>query len=204
MFWVGVWLIFSWVEKFSSLALTISIVIAASTHTYSIHNSAGCNKFTPVLWGLSSGIVGNIGDNYLVEVEEVGWRKVDVEKNLIFSSSSLKYSRNWQSSQSDDICFSMSDMQVITYAALRRLSVPPQKCFLCFALPPYLFNGTSNEYLMCIYRGVINPVYYQASSLTCCLRTGHLSNMYSDNSQSDIIQALWSFHLYVWRMCMRL
>lgn len=50
VFWVGVWLIFSWVEKFSSLALTISIVIAASTHTYSIRNSAGCNKFTPVLW----------------------------------------------------------------------------------------------------------------------------------------------------------
>lgn len=65
VFWVGVWLIFSWVEKFSSLALTISIVIAASTHTYSIRNSAGCNKFTPVLRGLSSGILGNTGDNYL-------------------------------------------------------------------------------------------------------------------------------------------
>lgn len=63
--WVGVWLIFSWVEKFSSLTLTISIVIAASTHTYSIRNSAGCNKFMPVLWGLSRGILWNKGDNYL-------------------------------------------------------------------------------------------------------------------------------------------
>lgn len=57
--WVGVWLIFylfiSWVEKFSSVALTISIVVAASAHMRSIHNWAGCNKFThvhqgPVQW----------------------------------------------------------------------------------------------------------------------------------------------------------
>lgn len=56
---------FTWVEKFSSLALTISIVTAASTHTYSTHNSAGRNKFTPALRGLSSGILGNIGDSDL-------------------------------------------------------------------------------------------------------------------------------------------
>lgn len=71
-------------KKFSSLALTISIVIAASTHTYCIHNSAGCNKFTPVLRGLLSGILGNIGDNYLKwEVDKVGWGKVAAEKMWI-------------------------------------------------------------------------------------------------------------------------
>lgn len=65
-------------EKFSSLALTISIVIAASAHTYSIHNSAGRNKFTPVLQGLSSGMLGNIGDNYLKsDGDEVGSGKVN-------------------------------------------------------------------------------------------------------------------------------
>lgn len=67
-------------EKFISLALTISIVIAASAHTYSIHKSAGCNKFTPVLQGLSSGMLGNIGDNYVKsDGDEVGCGKVAAE-----------------------------------------------------------------------------------------------------------------------------
>lgn len=73
--WVGVWLIFfffPWVEKFSSLALTISIVIAASAHMYSIHNWAACNKFMHVLQGPPSGILGNIGDN----CSRSGWDEV--------------------------------------------------------------------------------------------------------------------------------
>lgn len=70
---------------FFSLALTISIVIAASTHTHSIHNPAGCNKFPPVLLGLSSGILGNIGDNYLKsKVDMVGCEKVASEKKFDF------------------------------------------------------------------------------------------------------------------------
>lgn len=63
--------------------------------------------------------------------------------------------------------FPMSDMQVITYAEFYRVLVHirPEVCFLPSALLPQLFNGTSNEYLMCINRGVINTVSYEAFSL---------------------------------------
>lgn len=50
---------FPWVEKFSSLALTIPIVVAASAHMYSIHNWTVCNKFSRAhqvefwaIWGI--------------------------------------------------------------------------------------------------------------------------------------------------------
>lgn len=46
-----------------------------------------------------------------------------------------------------------------------RRALRPEMRFLCHALLPHLFNGASNEYLMCINRGIINTVSYEASSL---------------------------------------
>lgn len=61
------YLFFSWVEKFSSLALTISIVTAASAHMHSIHNSTGCNKFAHVLQGAVKRNSGKYG-RWLLDV----------------------------------------------------------------------------------------------------------------------------------------
>lgn len=64
--------------------------------------------------------------------------------------------------------FTVSDIQVITYAPFYRVlmqTIRPEMCFLRSALLPHLVNGTSNEYLMCINRAIINTVAYEASSL---------------------------------------
>lgn len=71
-------------EKFSSLALAISIVVAASAHMYSIHNWTACNKFMHVLQGPSSGILGNMADNCSRSGEdEVGRGKVAASRKSV-------------------------------------------------------------------------------------------------------------------------
>lgn len=105
-----------------------------------------------------------------VEVDKVGWGKVDAEKKVHFNSSSLKHSRNdWVAKLTISFFFYSPSCQTCRWLLMQHFIVSPAlyslrgaSCAMHFchiALMEHPIN------IWCINRGKINTVSWEASTL---------------------------------------